>query len=769
MVRYYEYRTTLTEGEHTFSFSASDGLADAIGDTYIHTGPITGMANTPPILENGKVYPETGTPSTVFCFSVIYSDADNDTCSEILITIDENPPISMSPVIPEDYDYTDGMIYQYKTCLDTSEHTYRFYAMDWSDKATGDTSIHSGPEVNTSGLAPVLSNGQVTPQSGAQDTVFSYSVVYNNHDGFPPTLINIKIDEYTFGMDPVGENINDYINGVKYEYKTTMDTSDHTYSFIAECDGIIAGEDTALHYGPLVSGSISASFIPSDGMWLGETSQGHPVLFYVSENGSKVIDFHSSIFIDAMFICNYDTNYWGWTLSTEIEEMNISANNFSGSGDGGTQNKFTGTCASQTSCTGTMKGNDVTMTYCYGFIPILLSGEGTWYASLQSEIKIDEPKNNALVNIPLIEVSGTVSGTLVKTAKINNVDVEINNGSFSTNVTLTEGDNNIVLSAYDDNNHLIGTHSIVVCLDNTAPVVTITEPADNLETKSQEINVAGTINDPSVSYIDINNKKVCIVNGQFESLIPLNIGENSITAVCYDEAGNPGSDTIITTLLCMNEYTYLTETLCEGESYQFGSSVYTETGVYFDYLESQYGCDSVTTLYLTVNPLPYITIGNDTVITENDIIMLYSNSNFNSYLWSTEETTKSIEIIGEESGTGEFEYWLIVTDENNCTNSDTIIITVIESTGIKNILSNGYVKFYPNPANDFLIIEINGINETVKIYIISEDGKILITKSYKEGLNIKDKLDLKEFMSGWYIIKVQTDREIKTNKFLLIK
>ena len=621
----YEYRTNLTEGEHIFSFSASDGLANAIGDTYIHTGPVTKMVNSPPVLTNGKVFPETGAPSTVFCFSVIYSDADNDTCSEILITIDDNPPVSMVPVAPEDYDYTDGIIYQYKTCLDTSEHIYSFSASDWSDEASGDISIHSGPDVSLSGLAPVLSNGQVTPQSGVQDTVFTYSVVYTNHDGLPPTLINIKIDDDTFGMDPVGEDINDYINGVKYEYKTTMDTSDHAYSFIAECDGIIAGGDTALHYGPLVSDSSSASFIPSDGKWIGETSQGHPVLFYVSENGSKVVDFHSSIFIDAMFICNYDTNYWGWTLSTEIEEMNISANNFSGSGDGGTQNKFTGTFTSQTSSTGTMKGNDVTMTYCYGFIPILLAGEGTWYASLQSAINIDEPKNNALVNTPLVEVSGTASGILVKTAKINNVDVEINNGSFSTNVTLTEGENNIVLSAYDDNNHLVGTHSIVVYSDNTAPVVTITEPADNLETKSQEINVAGSINDPSVSYIDINNKKVCVVNGQFESLIPLNIGENKITAICYDDAGNMGSDTIRTTLLCMNEYTYLTETICEGESYQFGGSVYAETGVYVDYFESQYGCDSIVTLDLFVKPVDETYLSK--TICQGDSVMI-GNSAF---------------------------------------------------------------------------------------------------------------------------------------------
>lgn len=213
----------------------------------------------------------------------------------------------------------------------------------------------------------------------------------------------------------------------------------------------------------------------------------------------------------------------------------------------------------------------------------------------------------------------------------------------------------------------------------------------------------------------------------------------------------------------------ISESICQGENIQIGDSIFTESGNYMVSLINQYGCDSVIKLNLTVNPLPFVNIGNYKTITENDTTILSSNDNFINYLWNTSETTSSIMIIGKNVGIGKYDYWLRVEDENNCVNFDTIQITITESTNISNILSSGFVKFYPNPTNDFLNIEINGVNEKIRIELISENGSIVLSRKYQVGLNIVDKLDLKGFNSGWYIIKTQTETEIKTNKFLLIK
>ncbi len=64
-------------------------------------------------------------------------------------------------------------------------------------------------------------------------------------------------------------------------------------------------------------------------------------------------------------------------------------------------------------------------------------------------------------------------------------------------------------------------------------------------------------------------------------------------------------DSIVVLNLTVNPVndTLLEVAICEGESIQFGDSLYSETGVYVDYLFNKYNCDSIVTLDLTVNPV----------------------------------------------------------------------------------------------------------------------------------------------------------------------
>ncbi|NND93542.1 MAG: T9SS type B sorting domain-containing protein [Flavobacteriales bacterium] len=66
-----------------------------------------------------------------------------------------------------------------------------------------------------------------------------------------------------------------------------------------------------------------------------------------------------------------------------------------------------------------------------------------------------------------------------------------------------------------------------------------------------------------------------------------------------------GCDSIVNTDLTVGEViTYINEiTLCDGESYTEGSSVYEESGVYFDVYQNSEGCDSIIQTELTVGPL----------------------------------------------------------------------------------------------------------------------------------------------------------------------
>ena len=72
-----------------------------------------------------------------------------------------------------------------------------------------------------------------------------------------------------------------------------------------------------------------------------------------------------------------------------------------------------------------------------------------------------------------------------------------------------------------------------------------------------------------------------------------------------------GCDSIITTILQLDTILYSTTDLelCYGDSALFGGTYYLVSGVYEDTLQAQAGCDSVSTLNLTVKD---INIGDTT-------------------------------------------------------------------------------------------------------------------------------------------------------------
>jgi gliding motility-associated-like protein len=71
-----------------------------------------------------------------------------------------------------------------------------------------------------------------------------------------------------------------------------------------------------------------------------------------------------------------------------------------------------------------------------------------------------------------------------------------------------------------------------------------------------------------------------------------------------------GCDSIVDLQLTVQDISevMLTELICEGESYEVGTSSYTTSGTYQDFLVSANGCDSIVTLELTVAEIPVTNI-----------------------------------------------------------------------------------------------------------------------------------------------------------------
>lgn len=95
----------------------------------------------------------------------------------------------------------------------------------------------------------------------------------------------------------------------------------------------------------------------------------------------------------------------------------------------------------------------------------------------------------------------------------------------------------------------------------------------------------------------------------------------------------------------------------------------TATGTYAVTVTDVNGCMNSDTIDVTINPLPTVALGNDVVQCGGTVTFDAQNAG-SAYLWNDGSTTQALTVL--TTGT----YYVIVTDINGCTNSDTAMATI---------------------------------------------------------------------------------------------
>ena len=151
----------------------------------------------------------------------------------------------------------------------------------------------------------------------------------------------------------------------------------------------------------------------------------------------------------------------------------------------------------------------------------------------------------------------------------------------------------------------------------------------------------------------------------------------------YDSSGRytqvipnkEGCDSVITLNLSINKkFTSQTKAICQGQTFYAGGSNQKTAGIYVDTLVTTTGCDSVVTTNLVVNPNPVPNLGTDRNLCSGNSLTI-SPGLFTTYAWQNGSSTDKITITSGGS------YWVTVTNNNNCSASDTIIITTLQLPG----------------------------------------------------------------------------------------
>ncbi|MGD2250158.1 MAG: IPT/TIG domain-containing protein, partial [Candidatus Methanofastidiosia archaeon] len=240
----YSAETVITkdvaEGEYKLLVTATDEYG-AVDTAHITITVVEDPPDNPPELTNYQVLPSSGTTTTIFRYTVTYSDEDNNSPTYVQITITGVGTFNMVESDPGDHYYVDGKTYYYEYAggLPPGTHSYTISASD----GTNPVSIGAtGPDVSGSNTPPVLTNESVAPTSGTQTTNFRYKVTYTDADNDDPVSLVVDITGVgTFNMVELDPADNYYKDGKVYYYDYTAGLSVGTHSYTITADD---GTDT---------------------------------------------------------------------------------------------------------------------------------------------------------------------------------------------------------------------------------------------------------------------------------------------------------------------------------------------------------------------------------------------------------------------------------------------------------------------------------------------------------------------------------------------
>jgi uncharacterized protein YfaP (DUF2135 family) len=153
--------------------------------------------------------------------------------------------------------------------------------------------------------------------------------------------------------------------------------------------------------------------------------------------------------------------------------------------------------------------------------------------------------DGSFTNQATVNVSGDASDPDgIQSVTVNGQAVTVNaDGSFSTALALVAGSNAITVVATDTTGSQ-QTESRSVTYDPTAPVITVSSPADNSTTTQSFISVSGTVSETSTVFVTVNSDspQAAVMSGSdFSATANLVQGVNTIEIDATDLAGNVSS------------------------------------------------------------------------------------------------------------------------------------------------------------------------------------------------------------------------------------
>ncbi|MEX2483797.1 MAG: T9SS type A sorting domain-containing protein [Brumimicrobium sp.] len=233
----------------------------------------------------------------------------------------------------------------------------------------------------------------------------------------------------------------------------------------------------------------------------------------------------------------------------------------------------------------------------------------------------------------------------------------------------------------------------------------------------------------------------------------------------YTTSNNSATDTLINSDGCDSiitlDLTILNESsgtdvinVCDSITWVDGNTYTTSNNSATHTLINSNGCDSTVTLDLTINSVNVETVLNDLTITANNPNGTYQWIDCDNNTLISGETNQSLNVTSNGS-------YAVIVSENGC--QDTSDCVIISTVSYETLSMLNRIKIIPNPTNGvFQIISPEKLVGS-KITLTNALGQIIKT-NYINNSGVY--VDISEFDSGVYFLRVQSSEKVISKKIL---
>jgi len=194
------------------------------------------------------------------------------------------------------------------------------------------------------------------------------------------------------------------------------------------------------------------------------------------------------------------------------------------------------------------------------------------------------------------------------------------------------------------------------------------------------------------------------------------------------------------------------------------------------------GSQAADSMILYINKDPVVNAGPDDTIGSEDVVPLQGEVNYAYYyFWTTRgdgsfTDSTALDAIyspGPEDIINEGVNLILTANEvNPCSGrvSDSLYVQII-STGTEDIFSGRFdIHLFPNPTKDIVILKASNLHaQEMIIEILDGLGKMIFTgRFYADDYYFEKQFDLSLLSPGIYFVRLQTRKNVKTQKLILI-